>query len=85
MFKQSLKLNLNLTVEMMALLYLFVVTEQEVMDMIADSAENDTLLKRDMVFAQLNFILESGIFKLRGGGEKNTSQGTACSYGLRHL
>ncbi len=39
-------------------------SEQEILDVIADSAENNTLLKRDTVFAQLNFCLKSGIFKL---------------------
>ena len=32
--------------------------------MISDSAENNTLLKRDTVFAQMNFCLKSGLFKL---------------------
>ncbi len=43
-------------------------TEQEIMDVIADSAENNTLLKRDTVFAQMNFGLKSGIFKIATQG-----------------
>ncbi len=39
------------------------------MDVIADSAENNTLLKRDTVFAQFNFCLKSGLFKLLRGDE----------------
>ena len=39
-------------------------SEQEIMDVISDSAENNTLLKRDTVFAQMNFCLKSGLFKL---------------------
>ena len=34
------------------------VSEQEIMDVIADSAENNTLLKRDTVFAQMDFLSE---------------------------
>ena len=34
------------------------------MDVITDSAENNTLLKRDTVFAQMDFCLKSGLFKL---------------------
>ena len=34
------------------------------MDMIQDSAENNTLLKRDALFASINFCLQSGTFKL---------------------
>ena len=41
-----------------------VLSEKEILDVIADSAENNTLLKRDTVFAQLNFCLQSGMFKL---------------------
>ena len=58
------------------------VSEQEIMDVIADSAENNTLLKRDTVFAQMDFCLKSGLFKLVT--EDNTksvemSEGTASS------
>ena len=48
---------------------LFTISEQEIMDVIADSAENNTLLKRDTVFAQMNFCLKSGLFKLVTGEE----------------
>ena len=40
------------------------ITEKEIMDVLADSAENNTLLKRDMVFAQMNFCLKSGVFRI---------------------
>jgi hypothetical protein len=33
-------------------------TEQEILDVLQDSAENDTLLKRDTVFAQIYFCLK---------------------------
>ena len=46
-------------------LTLFIVSlEQEVLDILNDTEGNNTLLRRDTVFAQLNFQLESGIFKL---------------------
>ena len=47
----------------------FTVAEQEIMDVIADSAENNTLLKRDTIFVQMNFCLKSGLFKLVTGDE----------------
>ncbi|OWF52509.1 Vacuolar protein sorting-associated protein 13D [Mizuhopecten yessoensis] len=38
--------------------------EQELMDVIQDTSENTTFLKKDSVFAKLNFSLDSGSFKL---------------------
>ncbi|XP_064629557.1 intermembrane lipid transfer protein VPS13D-like isoform X2 [Lineus longissimus] len=38
--------------------------EQEVFDMLAESEENNTLLRRDIVFARINFCLEAGSFKI---------------------
>ncbi|CAH1798376.1 unnamed protein product [Owenia fusiformis] len=38
--------------------------EKDILNAIADSEENNTLLKRDAVFAQLNFRLQSGTFRL---------------------
>ncbi|XP_060085097.1 intermembrane lipid transfer protein VPS13D-like [Ylistrum balloti] len=38
--------------------------EQELMDVIQDTSENMTFLKKDTVFARLNFNLDSGSFKL---------------------
>lgn len=34
------------------------------MDTLTDSVENSTLLKQDMVFAQLNFCLQNSSFRL---------------------
>ena len=45
------------------------------MDVIVDSAENNTLLKRDTVFAKLNFSLKSGSFKLRSSDQYQTVSG----------
>ena len=42
--------------------YCFV--EQGIRDVLSDSAENNTLLRRDYVFAHLNFSLKSGKFTL---------------------
>ena len=39
-------------------------TEQELRDVLSDTTENNTLLRRDTVFAQLNFSLNSGMFTL---------------------
>ena len=55
------------------------VLEQEIMDVIADSAENNTLLKRDTVFAQMDFCLKNGLFKLvteEKAKSVETSEGT---------
>ncbi|KAL5009745.1 hypothetical protein ScPMuIL_012050 [Solemya velum] len=40
--------------------------EQEILDVLQDGEDNNTLLKRDVVFANLNFCLETGAFKLVG-------------------
>ena len=42
-------------------------SEQEIINVVADSAENNTLLKRDVVFARISFCLRSGTFKLHDG------------------
>ena len=42
----------------------FVFIEQEIIDALADTAENNTFLKRDIVFAHLNFILDTVKFRL---------------------
>ena len=60
------------------------VSEQEIMDVIADSAENNTLLKRDTVFAQMDFCLKSGLFKLVTE-EKAKSTGTLEGTNLIYL
>ncbi|XP_014665862.1 PREDICTED: vacuolar protein sorting-associated protein 13D-like [Priapulus caudatus] len=41
--------------------------EERFMDVIADTAENNTLLKRDSVFARLNFLLKTGTCQLSDG------------------
>ncbi|XP_071446252.1 intermembrane lipid transfer protein VPS13D-like [Hetaerina americana] len=38
--------------------------EDEILDVLSDTIENDTLLRRDTVFGQLNFTLNQGTFKL---------------------
>lgn len=38
--------------------------EEEILDALADSVENSTLLKRDTVFGQLNFTINQGTFNL---------------------
>lgn len=38
--------------------------EQELRDVVQDTSENTSLLKKDTVFAHMNFKLESGVFKL---------------------
>lgn len=38
--------------------------EDEILDALADSVENNTLLKRDTVFGQFNFVLKQGTFNL---------------------
>lgn len=42
--------------------------------MLADSAENDTFLKRDAVFAKVNFCLQSALIKLTGDTHRNHSE-----------
>ncbi len=49
------------------------------MDVIADSAENNTLLKRDTVFAQMNFGLKSGIFKIATPSPNVKGEKLLCS------
>ncbi len=50
------------------------------MDVIADSAENNTLLKRDTVFAQMNFGLKSGIFKIATPSPNVKGETLLCLY-----
>lgn len=38
--------------------------EQELMDVVQDTSENTSFLKKDTVFAFMIFKLESGVFKL---------------------
>lgn len=38
--------------------------ENEILDALADTVENSTLLKRDTVFGQLNFTVNQGTFNL---------------------
>lgn len=38
--------------------------EEEILDVIADSLENNTLLKKDMVFGKFDFVLNKGSFNL---------------------
>ncbi|XP_074663009.1 intermembrane lipid transfer protein VPS13D-like [Tubulanus polymorphus] len=55
--------------------------DQEVMDMLTESEENNTLLRRDAVFLNVNFCLKSGTFKLFSSqdGEKTSIIGVECS------
>ena len=46
------------------------------MDVLHDNAENNTLLKRDTVFAHLNFRLESGTMKLLSSGDTPSNTGS---------
>lgn len=43
--------------------------EEQILDALADSVENNTLLKRDVVFGQFNFTLKTGTFHLCSGSE----------------
>ena len=43
---------------------LFPEIEQELMDMVQDTSENTSFLKKDTVFAYMVFKLKSGVFKL---------------------
>lgn len=38
--------------------------EDEILDVIADTVENNTILRRDTVFGQFNFTLKDGNFRL---------------------
>lgn len=38
--------------------------EDEILDALGDTFENNTLLKRDVVFGQFNFTLKQGVFNL---------------------
>ncbi len=44
----------------------FVHSELELQDVLADSAENNTLLRRDVVFARIQFSLENATVRLLG-------------------
>ena len=48
--------------------------ELELRDVLSDTQENNTLLRRDTVFAQLNFSLNSSMFTLLND-EKHTNSG----------
>jgi len=39
--------------------------EDQILDALADSVENNTVLRRDVVFGQFNFTLKQGTFNLR--------------------
>ncbi|KAG8285050.1 hypothetical protein J6590_089294 [Homalodisca vitripennis] len=43
--------------------------EDEILDVLADTVENSTLLKRDTVFGQINFTVNQGIFHLCGDNQ----------------
>ncbi|KAK3583966.1 hypothetical protein CHS0354_033760 [Potamilus streckersoni] len=58
--------------------------EQEIMGVL-DYAEDKSLLKRDMVFAKLNFCLDSGSFKLLGSKESATTIGEKVCYSIIEL
>ncbi|XP_054285267.1 intermembrane lipid transfer protein VPS13D-like [Macrosteles quadrilineatus] len=45
--------------------------EDEILDALADSVENSTLLKRDTVFGQLNFTINQGTFNLCNENQKS--------------
>lgn len=49
--------------------------EEEILDVIADSLENNTLFKRDTVFGQFEFILNNGCLKLSDGKSINGVDG----------
>jgi vacuolar protein sorting-associated protein 13D len=38
--------------------------EDQILDVLADSVENNTILRRDVVFGQFNFTLKQGTFNL---------------------
>ena len=38
--------------------------EDQILDALADSVENNTILRRDVVFGQFNFTLKQGTFNL---------------------
>lgn len=44
-----------------------VALEEKLLDAIADTVENNTILKRDTVFGQFNFTLKKGTFNLCSG------------------
>lgn len=57
--------------------------EEEILDVIADSLENDTLLKRDTVFGQFEFLLSDGHVILdEGGAARLELQFSGVSAGL---
>lgn len=43
--------------------------EEEILDALADTVENSTLLKRDTVFGQINFSVHQGTFNLCSGSQ----------------
>jgi len=45
--------------------------EDEILDVIADTVENNTILRRDTVFGQFNFSLKEGNFRLCVGEADN--------------
>ncbi|XP_013405463.1 vacuolar protein sorting-associated protein 13D-like isoform X2 [Lingula anatina] len=56
--------------------------EQEIMDVFHEAEENTSLLKRDFVFARLNFCLQSGSFQLKG---ENAASLTTDTHGSSPL
>lgn len=46
-----------------------VALEEKILDALADTVENNTILKRDSVFGQFNFTLKKGTFNLCAGSE----------------
>jgi vacuolar protein sorting-associated protein 13D len=38
--------------------------EDQILDVLADSVENNTILRRDVIFGQFNFTLKQGTFNL---------------------
>ncbi|KAL3882451.1 hypothetical protein ACJMK2_028789, partial [Sinanodonta woodiana] len=58
--------------------------EQEIM-VVLDYAEDKSLLKRDTVFAKLNFCLDSGSFKLLGSKDSATTIGEKVYYSIIEL
>jgi hypothetical protein len=57
------------------------VIEQELRDIVQDTSENTSFLKKDTVFAHMNFKLESGVFKLLTG-QTPSSKGSPKSIEL---
>lgn len=48
--------------------------EDEILDVIADTVENNTILRRDTVFGQFNFTLKEGNFRLCSHATENENK-----------